>query len=366
MKNTGADKGLLVLIISLLIFGLIILYSASSVMSIDVSGNPYYYFLHQALFGLLPGILIFFICQKLDYKIWKKFSLLIFIGSLALMVLVFVPGMGMGHGGAQRWLNLKFTYIQPAEFLKLGVIIYLAAIFSKKDVHKKQGPANLILFLGIIAVAGGLVAMQTDAGTLALIVIAGFIIYFVSGGSLAHLGVIILVYGAAFFALVKFFPHRIARFITFFNPSFDPQGISYQINQALLGIGSGGILGLGLGNGMQKHNYLPEPMGDSIFAIAAEEIGFIGVLIFIGLLVALIIKGLRIAKKAPDDFAKLMAIGIVSWVAFQALINVAAITKLIPLTGIPLPFVSYGGSSLISIMAGLGILANISKHKSNI
>jgi len=362
MKKGSSDTGLKIIIFSLLIFGLVILFSASAVISLETMGNPYYYFFHQLILGFVPGLAIFFICQKVNYRFWKKFSLPIFFLSLVLMVLVFVPGLGLMHGGAQRWLNLRFTSIQPAEFLKLGVIIYLSAVFSKKDVHKKQRTINLVFFLVTITITGGLVALQKDIGTLALIVIVGFVIYFISGAKLLHLGIIAAVYAGAFFALTKFFPNRIARFITFFNPAFDPQGISYQINQALLAIGSGGFLGLGLGNSLQKYNYLPEPMGDSIFAIAAEEIGFFGAMIFIALFILLVFKVMKIAKKASDDFAKLMAIGIISWLAFQAIINIAAITKLIPLTGIPLPFVSYGGSSLISIMAALGILVNISKH----
>jgi cell division protein FtsW len=361
MKKERSDKGLKVVIFTLLIIGLGILFSASAVISIESAGNPYYYFIHQLLYGAVPGLIVFFICQKVNYRTWKKFSLLVFFFSLVLMVLVFVPGLGLKHGGAQRWLNLGFTSIQPAEFMKLGLIIYLSAIFGKKDVHK-NGIINLVSFLIIITMVGGLMTLQSDVGTLGLIVVVGFIIYFISGASFLHLGVIVTVYAAAFFALTKFFPHRIARFVTFLNPSFDPQGISYQINQAILAIGSGGILGLGPGNSMQKHNYLPEPMGDSIFAIAAEEIGFIGACVIIALFVLLAIKGLKIAKKSPDEFGKLTAIGIVSWIVFQAIINIAAITKLIPLTGIPLPFLSYGGSSMIAMMAGLGILVNISKY----
>jgi len=217
--------------------------------------------------------------------------------------------------------------------------------------------------LAIIAFVGGLMAMQSDAGSLALIVIVSFVMYFIAGGKFYHLIIIGLVYAASFAVLIKFFPHRMARVITFLNPSVDPLGISYQINQALLAIGSGGLLGVGLGRSHQKYNFLPEPMGDSVFAIAAEEIGFIGGLIFIALLVLLIIKGFKISKKTPDEFGKLLAIGITSWIAFQAIINIGAITRLIPLTGIPLPFVSYGGSAMISILAGLGILTNISKNK---
>ncbi len=357
MKKGKPDKGLILIIFALLIFGLIILFSASAVFSQEKTGKSYYYFLHQLLYGGIIGLIAFFICQKINYKIWKKFSLIIFFVALILSVLVFVPQLGYKHGGAQRWIAIGPITFQPSEFLKLAFIIYLAAFFTKKNVFN-----TLIPFLVIIALIGGLMALQSDAGTLGLIVVVGLVMYFLSGAKIHQMAIVIIGYVAAFFALIKFFPHRMARFVTFLNPSTDPQGISYQINQALLAIGSGGIFGRGLGHSIQKYSYLPEPMGDSIFAIAAEEIGFIGIIILIILFILLIFKGLRISKRVPDEFAKLLTCGIICWFGFQFLINVAAITGLIPLTGIPLPFVSYGSSALIITLAGAGILVNISKH----
>jgi len=363
MKQKKPDKGLIIIIFLLLVFGLTILFSASMDISQEQTGKTYYYFFHQLIYGGVIGLIFFFICQKIDYKIYKKFSILIFFASLILCVLVFVPQLGMKYGGAQRWLFIGPINLQPSEFLKLGLIIYLAAFFSKKDVQK-GATSTLIPFLAISLAVGGLMALQNDAGTLGLIIIVGFIMYFLSGAKIRHIIIVILSYAAAFFALIKFFPHRMQRLTTFFNPTLDPQGFGYQINQALLAIGSGGIFGRGLGHSIQKYNYLPEPMGDSIFAITAEEIGFIGCMIFIILLIFLILKGLRIAKKTPDDFGKLLACGIISWIGFQTLINIAAISGLIPLTGIPLPFVSYGGSALMITLAAMGILVNISRHTS--
>jgi len=361
MKQKNPDKGLLIIIILLLILGLAILFSASMVISQEQTGKPYYYFFHQLVYGGIIGLIAFFFCQKIDYKVWKKFSLLIFFAALILCLLVFVPQLGYGHGGAQRWIIIGSFTFQPSEFLKLGFIIYLAAFFSKNE-NKKNTSSTLIPYLAITAVICGLMTLQTDAGTLGLIVIVGFVMFFLSGVKLSHAIIVILCYAAAFFALIKFFPHRMQRFVTFLNPSIDPQGISYQINQALLAIGSGGLFGRGLGHSIQKYNYLPEPMGDSVFAIIAEEIGFVGSTIFIILFIFLIFKGLRVAKKTPNSFGKLLACGIVSWFGFQTLINIAAISGLIPLTGIPLPFVSYGSSALIVTLAGAGILVNISKH----
>jgi cell division protein FtsW len=361
MRQKKPDRGLVITILLLLVFGLAILFSASLVISQEQTGKPYYYFFHQLIYGGAIGLIFFFIFQKIDYRFWKKVSLLALFGSLILCVLVFVPGLGYEHGGAQRWLNLKFTTIQPSELLKLGLIIYLAAFFSKKDVPKKA-TNTLIPFLAIIAAVCALMALQTDMGTMILIAVVGIIMFFLSGAKIPQVIIVIFCYLAASFALIKFFPHRMQRLTTFLNPSVDPQGISYQINQALLAIGSGGLFGKGLGRSVQKYNYLPEPMGDSVFAIVGEEIGFVGGLIFIALFICLVFKGLKIAKKAPDDFGKLLACGIISWLGFQALINISAISGLIPLTGIPLPFVSYGSSALIITLAGAGILANISKH----
>jgi len=366
MKPHKPDKGLIITIFFLVILGLAILSSASAVISQQKYGNLYYYLTHQLIYGVIAGLIIFFICQKINYKIWKKLSLVIFFGSLILMVLVFIPSLGYKHAGAQRWLNFGPISIQPSEFLKLGLVIYLAAFFSKstfrQDKKRNQRINTLIPFLAIIVLVGGLVALQSDAGTLGIVAIIGFIIYFLSGAKLYQWILVLVCYAVGFFVLIKFFPYRMARFIVFLNPSIDTQGISYQINQALLSIGSGGILGVGLGHSQQRYNYLPEPMGDSIFAIFAEEMGFIGALILLVLFMILAFKGFKIAKKAPDDFGKLLAIGITSWLIIQAFINIAAITGLIPLTGVPLPFVSYGGSALFSVLAGVGILVNISKH----
>lgn len=358
MKSHKPDKGLIIVVFCLLILGLIILFNASFDVSQKNKGNTYYYFLHQLLYGGGVGIIVFLVTQKINYKIWKKFSLIIFFISLILLVLVFVPGLGYGRDGVQRWLDFKIVSFQPSEFLKLAFVIYLAAFFAKKRTHFN----SLIPFLAIVAVIGGIMAFQSDASTLGLIVILGLIIYFLSGAKFYQWATIVFCYAVAFFGLIKFFPHRMARIVAFFNPGIDPQGISYQINQALIGIGSGGLFGVGLGHSQQKYSYLPEPMGDSIFAIVAEEVGFAGILVLIILFLILAFKGLRIAKRARDDFGKLLAVGITSWIVIQAFINITAITGLIPMTGIPLPFISYGGSALVVTMAGAGILVNISKH----
>ncbi len=359
MKIRRPDKGLIIIIFLLLALGLVMISNASVIVSQQRQENSYYYLVHQLIYGVGIGLIAFFVCQKIDYKFWKKIALVIFFCSLILMVLVFVPALGYRHAGAQRWLAWGPIFLQPSEFLKLGFVIYLAAFFGKKQ---NQRINTLIPFLAIIVLAGGLVALQSDIGTLGIIAIVGFIIYFLSGAKLYQWISVLMIYIGSFFALVKFFPYRMARFIVFLNPSIDPQGIGFQINQALLAIGSGGILGVGLGHSQQKYNYLPEPMGDSIFAIFAEEAGFVGSLIILSLFFLFAFKGLKIIKKAPDDFGKLLAAGITSWLIIQVFINICSISGLIPLTGVPLPFISYGGSAMVSALAGAGILVNISKQ----
>lgn len=358
MKNHKPDKGLIFAIFALLISGLIILFSASAIISQENWGNSYHYFLHQLIYGVATGLVLFYFCQKIDYRFWKKISFFILLVALIFSVLVFVPKLGVARGGAQRWLDIGISF-QPSEILKLAIIIYLAAFFSNKEKRKIN---TLVPFLTIMGIAGVIVALQSDVGTLSLIIIVGSIIYFLSGAKLYQIITIVFIYLAGFFALIKFFPHRMERFTTFLNPSIDPQGISYQINQALLAIGSGGLFGRGLGRSQQKFNFLPEPMGDSIFAIACEEIGFVFILLLISLYLFLAFKCFKIAKETSDDFGKLLTLGIISWIVVQAAINITAITGLIPLTGVPLPFVSYGGTALMSILAGAGILVNISKN----
>lgn len=359
MTKSKTDKKLIIPLFILLIVGLIVLINASSIISHDEKGNSYYYFLHQLIYGIGTGLVVFFFCQGISYKKWKKLSLLILFFAFLLSILVFIPGLGFKHAGAQRWLIIGPLSFQPSEFLKLAFIIYLAAFLSKKESYKIN---TLIPFLVIMTIIGGLMAFQSDLGTLILISVVGFIIYFVGGAKIYQLITVVLIYLGSFFLLVRLFPHRMSRFIAFLNPSVDPQGISYQINQALLAIGSGGIAGRGLGDSQQKYHYLPEAMGDSIFAIFAEEVGFLGCVVLIFLFLWLAFRGFKIASKSKDDFAKLLAIGITSWVIIQAFINIAGITSLIPLTGIPLPFISFGGTAMISLLAGMGILINISKQ----
>ncbi len=362
IKPHKPDRALLILIFIILGFGLMILASASTEISREHFNKSYYYFFHQLIYGVGIGLVFFFLVQKIHYKFWKKWAVLILAISIIALILVFVPNLGFGYGGAKRWLSLGFLSLQPSELVKLGFIIYLAAWLEKRKTEIKIFSQSTLPFIIITVLIAVLIIAQPDIGTLVVIIITGLIIFFLAGAKIGHIFSIAMCGLAGLFALIKIAPYRMNRFLVFLNPEIDPQGIGYQIKQALLAIGSGGLFGVGLAHSRQKYNYLPSPASDSIFAIAAEELGFIGAAVLIILFLALALRGFKIAKKSPDRFARLLAAGIISWFMVQAFVNIGAITGLIPLTGITLPFISYGASSMIVSLIGAGILINISKH----
>lgn len=360
-KNNKPDQILITTIFALLVFGLVVLSSAGVAISQSRFGDSYYFFKHQLFFGVLPGLALMFIVQKIDYHFWKKFAFPFFALNLIFLVLVFIPGVGLNFQGASRWISLGWFSFQPSEMLKLSIILYLAAWLESKREMGADLFEGFLPFLAIVGAVGFLIIKQPDMGTLGTVVLIAMAVYFMSGARWRHIAAMLGMGALAFMALVKFESYRMSRLLVYLHPELDPRGIGYQINQALLAIGSGGIFGLGLGHSRQKFNYLPEPVGDSIFAIVAEEIGLVGAAALVILFVMFAMRGFKIAKAAPDTFGRLVAIGITSWVVFQALINISAISGLIPLTGVTLPFVSYGGTSLVFLMIGVGILLNISK-----
>jgi cell division protein FtsW len=363
-KSPKIDRSLLYIILALLFFGLVMIASAGIAYSKTRFGDPYFFFKHQLFYGVLPGLFILYVVQKINYTFWKKISFLFFIASIACLILVFVPDVGTRIYGASRWIQLGSFSFQPSEMLKLSLILYLAAWLEHRTEKIKDFYEGLVPFVAIVAIASFLLIKQPDMGTLGVIILISLSIYFISGARLSH---IILMGGLgsmALYILVKIEAYRMDRLLVFLHPELDPRGIGYQVNQALLAIGSGGIFGVGLGHSLQKFNYLPEPVGDSIFAIIGEELGLIGGVFLCLLFLAFALRGLRLAQRTPDRFGKLVVVGIVSWIIFQAFINISAIIGLIPLTGIPLPFISYGGTSIIFLMVGVGILLNISKYVS--
>jgi cell division protein FtsW len=257
--------------------------------------------------------------------------------------------------GARRWINLGFFVLQPAELTKLVLVIYLSAWFSAKE---KGRLASFLILMGMVV---GLVILEPDLGTAIIIIATAVTLYFFSGAPVTQFLVLIPFLGTGVLALAVFSPYRFRRLTTFLNPESDPQGASYHIRQAVIALGSGGLFGVGIGQSRQKYEYLPEANTDSIFAIIGEEIGFLGAILLIGLFAFVIWRGFRIAKRVTDPFGRFLALGITVWFGYQVAINIAAMVALIPLTGVPLPLISYGGSSLVMMLASLGILVNISR-----
>jgi len=356
------DRILFFAILALIVFGLVMIASAGVSYSKTRFDDSYFFFKRQLFFGVLPGLLALIIFSKVNYRFWKKIAVPFFIASIIFLILVFIPGLGIKTYGANRWLQLGPISFQPSEMLKLSLVIYLAAWLSGKNEKIKDFLEGLIPFLVILGIISFLLIKQPDIGTLGSIIFIAIPMFFASGAKIKHLFLIGIGGLTILYALIKMESYRASRLLVFLHPEVDPRGVGYQINQALLAIGSGGIFGLGLGKSLQKFNYLPEPVGDSIFAIIGEELGFIGVFVLVSLFLIFAIRGLKIAKYAPDQFGFLVSVGIVSWIVFQAFINVGAISGLIPLTGIPLPFISYGGTSMVFLLSAVGILLNISKH----
>ena len=343
----------------LAVSGLVMISSAGVYLSQKNFGVDYYYFNHQLLFGFLPGFILFLIASKIDYRKWRKFSLVLILLSLGLLVLIFIPGFGITVSGAKRWVNFFNLFsFQPAEILKLTLIIYLASWLQQ---FGKNNAGSVVAFLIILFFIGIFVASQPDIGTLGIIISIALLMFFAAGGKFRQLLWIIVLIAVSFSLLTVFSDYRLDRFLVFINPNFDVQDKGYHLNQSLISIGKGGLLGVGFGKGEQKLGYLPEPVGDSIFAVIGEELGFVGMLFLIGLFFLFIFLSLTIAKKTNDKFASLYAIGLASWIGIQSFINIASLTGIVPLTGVPLPFISYGGTSLAVLMTGVGILVNITR-----
>ncbi|QQR77912.1 MAG: putative lipid II flippase FtsW [Candidatus Moraniibacteriota bacterium] len=355
------NRSLLFSVLALVVIGLVTIASAGVFYGETRFGDDYF-FLKRQLIGVSVGLLALFVFQYVDYHLWRKLAFPLFVVTILALVAVLIPGIGDRVYGASRWLSIGPFSFQPSEMAKFSFVLYLAAWFSRKN-RKMVGDfiEDLVPFLVVLGILGFLIMKQPDTGTFGLIFLIAVSVYFVAGAKISHLLGLFLAGMAMLAILIKVAPYRLQRFLVFMNPDFDPKGAGYQVSQALIAIGSGGLFGLGLGYSQQKFNYLPEPVTDSIFAIFSEEWGFFVSVLLIALFVFIAWQGLRIARHSPDDFGRYAAAGIVSWVTFQAFINIAAATALIPLTGIPLPFVSYGGTSVVFLMAAMGILIRIGK-----
>lgn len=348
------DFSLAISVIILTFFGLFMIFDASSYVAFRDFGDKYHYIKDQFVWTLLGfGGLIFF--SFFDYKKLYNLSLFILCLALILLVLVFVPGIGVHLLGARRWIDMGAFLLQPAEFVKLALAIYLAAWFSNKE--KGRLPAFLLL-MGLVL---GLVMFEPDMGTAFVILSEAMAIYFLSGGNIAYFGFLMPLVFVGGLIFIKFSTYRAKRLEEFLNIDLSLESSSYHIKQILIALGVGGLTGVGFGNSLQKYAYLPESTTDSIFAIIAEELGFVGATILILFYLFIFWRCFHIAIYAKDNFGKLLGSGIATFLAIQTFINLGAQTALIPLTGIPLPFISYGGSSLIIDLCAIGILLNISQ-----
>ncbi len=351
----GVDKSPLFILTGLLIFGLVMVYNASSASALEDFSDKFYFLKEQTkwvVMGILAGVGAYFF----DYRRLKPLALPALIVSIVLLVAVFIPGIGITAYGARRWINLGFTVLQPSELAKLSLVLYLSTWLTTKE------KGRLLAFLLLVGLLVGLIILEPDMGTAIVLLGIATSIYFVSGGEILGLLAIApaVILGGVFLALKS--PYRLKRITTFFDPTADPLGASYHIRQALIAIGSGGIFGIGLGNSRQKYSYLPEATTDSIFAIIAEEVGLIGATVLIIAFVVFFVRCLRMIRDTDDKFGKLLGVGIISWLAFQTVVNFSSMVALIPLTGVPLPFISYGGSALVAELVAVGILFNIFKN----
>jgi len=364
MKKNNIDKIFLGIVIALVVIGLIAFTSASLGIYAKNEAKFYGVISSQFLLGILGGILALIIGLKVPYKLLRKYSLLIFILSIGLTALVLIPGIGQSHGGARRWIDIAGISFQPVEFLKIGFIVYFAAWLSWIK-SKVQNPLfsilPLVILLGIIA---GLLLKQPDTKSIILITITAVIMLFISGVPMKYIFGILGIAVISFGILISFKPYLKERVNTFLNPSENSRGASWQLQQSLIAVGSGGIFGRGLGQSIQKFEYLPEPQGDSIFAVIGEELGFIGTTILICLYVAFALRGYRIAiRNAPDAFSKLLVIGFVTIITVQSFMNIASIIGVFPLTGVPLVFISHGGTALFLSLGMVGVILNVSRFQ---
>lgn len=358
-----SDKAFLVYFLLVLIFGLIFLTSASSVVGFDKFHDTYFFVKHQLLFGVIPGLLGLLFFSKLDYQKLRAWSPTLFIGALVLLILVFIPGIGSAlNTGNRSWIVLGGFSFQPAEFAKLALIIYFSAFLAKMGTQIKDFKEGFLIALGIAMIPVVFIMLQPDIGTMSILCFIIFGLLFIANAKMSHMSLLTLAAVAGFIILIWIAPYRLARFTTFLHPELDPQGIGYHINQSFIAVGSGGFFGAGLGQSRQKYQYLPEVQADSIFAVIAEEMGFVLTVGFLVLFLLFIQRGLKIAKRSDDVFGRFVVTGIMIWFISQAFLNIAAMVGLMPLTGVPLPFVSHGGTALAICMCAVGIVLNVSKH----
>ena len=357
------DRPFLITVIILVVAGFFIFTSASLGLLARDGARFSSVAFSQFFWGIFLGSLAMLAATHIKYTFWRKYAFYIFLISIFTTLLVFIPGLGAEFGGARRWIDLGIITFQPAEMLKIGFVIFFAAWLTnvKDKIHTcGHGIIPFIILLGII---GGISLSQPDTGTFLVILTAGLAMFIAAGARKRDILTFLAIAGIGLIAIAYIYPYVKERILTFINPLSDVLGSGWQIKQSLIAIGSGEWFGRGFGQSVQKFQYLPEPIGDSIFAVAAEEFGFIGSVLLITLFLFLAFRGFKIAAKAPDSFSGLLTVGIVILIVSQSFINIGSMLGVMPLTGLPLLFVSHGGSALLFALAEIGIILNISKFR---
>ncbi len=354
------DKTLFGIMATLLVLGLFVFLSASFSAFGNISKFKGILF-NQLVLGLGGGAILFLVALRTPYELLKKYSLWFYALGIILLILVFIPGIGFAHGGAKRWLSLGPLSFQPVEFTKYAVMVYLAAWLSTIKQNVKNPVQGLLPFGIIVGIIGALLLMQPDTDSFLIIALAGVFLYFISGARWRDIGIMIAVAIIGAGGLLFARPYLLDRVKVFLDPSQDAQGASYQVQQQLIAVGSGKITGRGFGQGIQKFKYLPEPLGDSIFSVVGEEFGFMGSITIIVLYLMLFFRGMWVASRIKDQFGKLLIIGIISIITFQSFYNIASAIGVLPLGGLPLIFISHGGTALAFALGAMGIVLNVSK-----
>lgn len=361
LKGNFLDFPLILITAVLLITGLIVIYDVTPLVSFNISGDRLFYFKNQLTWATLGTFALIFL-SFFDYKRLIKYGPILIVFSIISLILVLIPHIGTEVNGARRWINIGGFSFQPSEFAKLSLILYCTSVITKFENFKiRLSDAFLVIFIPTVFVAG-LVFLGPDLGTALILMVLMFAIYFVGNGPLLHFALLLPAFISIIIPLIYFAPYRLNRIKSFLDPTSDPQGSSYHIYQILKSVVTGGFLGVGLGGSIGKFNFIPEIQTDAVFAIFVEETGFVGALLLVFAFVFLISRALSIARNAPDYHGHVLASGIAALVFTQSFFNIASNVALIPLTGVPLPFISYGGSSLFVTMASIGILLNIKRQ----
>lgn len=356
------DRILLSIVLTLVLSGFFIFSSAS--LGLLADGRSYSSVAFTQVFlGIGGGFFLMFLLSRIYYRTWRRFAFYIFIFGLAVSCLVFVPGLGIEHGGANRWIGVAGFSFQPSEVLKIAFVIYVATWFSAIRKGSADFWQSTVPFGVSVVLVGIVMLLQRDTDTFLIMVAAGLSMFFVQSGRWRDIIIMIVASVILVGGLALVHDYVKNRLIAFVNPDLDPQGIGYQVNQSLIAVGSGGMWGRGFGQSVQKFEYLPEPVGDSIFAVYAEEFGFAGGVLLILLFSGFVFRGFRLATEAPDDFGMLLIIGIITMITLQAFLHIAAMVKFAPMLGLPLPFISHGGTAMLASLGAVGIVLNISKHR---